>query len=230
MTTATRMEPGVAVPERTNAAAWGGVVFVTALVASFFTAPSWPEPNAPLADLARYATAHRSGILAGQYLTGLGLLGMVGFGAHLAGRLKRHASDELAYAMVLAIGAGVAGAALASLALTTAASRVTPEGGAAVLAPFALGNKAYPFIDFANAAIVAIAAVGALRYRMLPRWLGTVAALLVPAFLVSAAGLTVESGPLVPFGTFPTAVFMAFLAWVLATSIVLVRDKDGGRA
>lgn len=29
-----------------------------------------------------------------------------------------------------------------------------------------------------------------------------------------------------PFGAYPNAVFMAFLAWVLATSIVLVRDKD----
>lgn len=206
----------------------GGVVFVVAMVATFATAPAWPAPDASIAELTRYATSHKSGILFGQWLLGVGLVGMIGFGAALTERVRRSASDELANAVFGATLAGVAAAGLASLALTSVASRLATDGGSSVLSLFVFGNKAYPFIDFSNAAIAGAAAFATLRHGALPRWLGVVGAVLAPAFLVSAMGLFVESGALTPFGPYSTVVFLVFLGWVLATSITLLRSRTAG--
>jgi hypothetical protein len=114
------------------------------------------------------------------------------------------------------------------LALIEAAhERREPE---AVRALFELDQMMFIGIGITPAAFYAGAAISALQTRSLPAWLGWVAAGLAVVFPLAQLGVFSESDDGGVLGwIFFIAILVNFL-WVLATSIVMLREARAGGA
>jgi hypothetical protein len=75
--------------------------------------------------------------------------------------------------------------------------------------------------------LVFFAATGAaiLRTDALPRWLGSLAALVAVLQALGAGAVFKDSGPFAADGVFGYAAFFSFLAWILVASVVLAVGK-----
>ena len=118
-------------------------------------------------------------------------------------------------------GAGIFGAGTALFMVAAYRPATDP---AVVRAFWDGGWLAYNSSGFAFGAWIAIVAVAAARYRVLPRWIAPVG---VPLALISLAGpLAVKagSGPFSPQGWFAVVAGLSFAAWVLALSLAAWRS------
>jgi hypothetical protein len=220
--------------ERYGAAS--GVVFVVLLVAATFVVPAPPHIDAPTAKIVRYITNHRQAILTSQMLGTLAVLSFVWFLGHLRHVLQRaEGGAEALSPIVYASGLVLASAAVVSvLPLTVLVfMRDSAErlGNPAVVRALWDTNQAlFPLLGVLVALFVGTAAVAMVRRELLAPALGWAGMAVAAANMtVGIAGFYVTS--YVKAWTIVGLVsFLAFAAWILVSSAVMIRQPEVERA
>lgn len=211
-------------------AAATGVVFVLLALIAFLIAGG---PDDTRADVIASYFAENDGAVEWQaFLFGLSGIFLVWFAGTLAAALRTADPDA---------GGRLGGVALAGAAASTAlyyvgiaawvdlahlvgdasGGRFSDEALGDSLTLFNLADAALAMASFTAAIFVGAASVALLSTRMIVDWLawagGVVVALLIVNAFVQLVG-DADSGDVIG-----TVAFMAFLAWVLAASILLIR-------
>jgi len=210
-----------------------GIAWVVLLVIGNLVQTAPPNAGDSVQKVTSYFMDHRSGILLGQFLVGLGAIVFVFFLVALASYLRR-ADGTLRILPAAIVGAGVWTLAVGIVdgSITSAlAYGVAKEGGPAVVHAFwRLFVVAATWRGYTVAALFAAIAAAALRTRAVPRWVGVTAAVLGLAQVVRPLGLFASSGPLEPLGAFSTISFLLDGVWVLAVSILFLRRSAAASA
>ncbi|MEX2647304.1 MAG: hypothetical protein WD249_13670 [Gaiellaceae bacterium] len=207
-----------------------GILGVALIIVTFFLpAKSPPKVGDEAAMVAAFFTDNRSELLTSAFLSGLAIIALTWFFASLVYSLWN--AGEVRLSIVVLAGAVMLGAmatlatALEALLAYDLAGRLEAETVRGVflltMAPYAFGW---------GLAIIALATgVAAMRSAMLPAWYSGLSVLAALWFVVS--GLTyADSGFFSPSGGFGFIGFLAFLAWVLLTSGLLLRRSMPGEA
>ncbi len=210
-----------------------GIAWVVLLVIGNLVQTAPPNAGDSAQKVTSYFMDHRSAILLGQFLVGLGAIVFVFFLVALASYLRR-ADGTLRILPAAIVGAGVWTLAVGIVdgSITSAlAYGVAKEGGPAVVHAFwRLFVVAATWRGYTVAALFAAIAAAALRTRAVPRWVGVTAAVLGLAQVVRPLGLFASSGPLEPLGAFSTISFLLDGVWVLAVSILFLRRSAAASA
>ena len=211
--------------------ATSGVVFFVLVVASFFT-PDTPDADDPTSEIVASIADDRGAHLFSAYLTFLATLFFLAFTAALWSRLSAAEHEPGAAILVLLGGLGSSLMILVANGVFLALIEAADEGREpeAVRALFELDEVMFIGIGITSAAFYAGVALSALQTRSLPAWLGWIAAGLAVVFPVVLLGVFSESDEGGVLGwIFFIAVLVNFL-WVLATSIVMLREARAGGA
>jgi len=141
----------------------------------------------------------------------IGLLLFIPFLGYLCSVL-REAEGRGGWLAATAFGAGLVNVAikLGSIAPGNAADRFA-DGTATHRALDVMNSTAFIATMLPLSVLMAAVAVVSVRTRVLPRWLGWLAAVTAPLLLVNGMFLDAEFGP----------AFLLFLLWVLLASVVL---------
>ena len=203
-----------------------GIAWVVLLVIGNLVQTAPPNASDSAEKVTSYFVNHRSGILLGQYLVGLGAIVFVFFLMALANYF-RQADGALRILPAAIVGAGLWTLAVGIVdgSITTAlAYGVAKEGGPAVVYAFwRLFVVAATWRGYTVAALFVAIAAAALRTRSVPRWVGATATVLALAQMVRPLGLYAASGPFEPLGAFSSISFLLDGVWVLAVSILFLR-------
>lgn len=211
---------------------WIGLAAFAGIVAGALIAPPlWnaPDSTASAESIVTYVQADRDRFLVSLFVYGIGMGLFLWFAAGLAVRLRSAAPARTAWVATFACGA----IALVVLVLVAFA----PAGVNAYRAqPAAIGQALYD-LTFALLAISGIPTalcMGAyaalvLPDGALPRWTGWLALLGALAHVAIAASMLGPSGFLSLEGGVIVAVPATLFAWILATSLVLLRPHRAGR-
>jgi hypothetical protein len=205
-----------------------GLLFVAALIASFFV-PSTPDAGVADAALGPAIDADAQGLRAGVYLLGFAAAAFVVFAAGLAGRLRRGEGEQAGSSIVVVAGALVFSTLMlvasgVTMALTVAASE--SRDPAAVRALFELDEVVFIPAGFGLALMLLAAGAGIVGSRMLPAWLGWSALVLGAGFLVSLLGVMSEDDEGGPLGLVFFVDLTVSILWVAATSVALLREPS----
>lgn len=206
---------------------WGGLAGVVAVVA--FSASSTllrhsPSTDQPTHDITVWFSGHRTSGLAAAYLLGLGATALLFFLGALCRLLRRDDQLDAAASVAFAGGIGLALMVLLGGALV-AVLAFRPDTTAPVArALYDANGLVVSFAAFPTAALVSASSVVALRTRVLPGWLGGAGLGVAALQLVGAASFQ-QSGLFMPQGDAGAlqGAVGAFVVWLLATSIVMVR-------
>jgi hypothetical protein len=211
--------------ERLGAAS--GVLFFVLVVASFFT-PDTPDADDPTAEIVSSIADDRTAHLVSTYLGFIATLFFLLFTAALWSRLRAAEAERGPSVLVLLGGLGSSLMILVANGVFLALIEAADEGREpeAVRALFELDELMFLGIGITTAAFYAGAALSALATDSLPRWLGWIAAALAVVFPVALLGIFSESDEGgVLGGIFFAAILVNFL-WILATSIVMLRERS----
>jgi hypothetical protein len=181
----------------------------------------------PATDSGQHITAfyaaNHAGILAGTYLHGLALLGLLWFAATLAATVRTSGQDAMAtlIATASAVTASVVGLWLVITA-TLAFGAGPGQDPGATQALYQLRYLAETFWSLPVAALTGATAVAVRRSRVLPRWHGWFSAATALAFLLGGADMA-RAGFFAADGDYGFLLFWLLPLWLLVTSIVLLR-------
>ena len=200
-----------------------GIGFAVLLVVGFTLFGDAPKVDASGSEVATFYGDHGGRILAGAALIAVGFVLFIWFAGAISNALRQAAQGRLA-ATMLAIAGAIVGlqfvvqAMSASLALNVA--EAGDEGVLQALNTFAWSADALD--AFLLAAFIAAATVGLRRASIVPRWFGWVG--IVAAGIVALRGTNWGSdGFWSPSGGYLYVMLPVGLAWIILTSILLVR-------
>jgi hypothetical protein len=201
-----------------------GVAAVVALLASALIVPQPPKANASASKILTYYVDHRRGLLFSQWLAGFGTALFLWFVGSLRGAWGR-ATDSAAELSAVAFAGGVAlaGGALAGTGLNLALVYLGHElqNSPDLIRTLYLG-QALTFTVMFFAAAVFLAGGGLLIRRLGAPWLGAAGIVLAVYDLFAAAAISDFTGVRSPTGPITFVAFLGLLAWVLATSVILL--------
>jgi hypothetical protein len=199
--------------------------FALIILAAFLAPPLWNAPgtNASAAHVAAYLQLNHGRTIASLYIYSLAMGLFLCFTAGLWSWLRQAEPAPQALSSVFAFGA-IALAVLIFAAFATAgvmSYRAQQPAFAASLSDMTFGLLALSGIPTA-VCLGAYAAI-VLRHRCLPAWTGWLALLAVDAHILIAASF-VSHGSFLSLES-PVIVWVpaTFFAWILATSVVLLR-------
>lgn len=200
-----------------------GILGVALIIVTFFLpAKSPPAIDDPASTVAAFFTDNRSALLTSAFLGGLALIALTWFFASLVYSLWN--AGEVRLSIVVLAGAVMLGA-MATLA-TALQALLAYDLAATMDAEIVRGLWLLIFAPFAfgwGLAIIALATgVAAMRSAMLPAWYSWLSILAALWFVVSGLAYA-DSGFFSPTGGWGFIGFLAFLAWVLLTSGLLLR-------
>lgn len=204
----------------------GGIVFVAFVVAAVISAPELPSADAPIAGYAATYAEHRDGHILSTFLSGFAALAFFAFLGGLFSIL-RAAEGGTGKLSLLALGSGVAAnlmiliaqAVYAAAATVAAVDGIEPGvvRGLDTIVPAMTLFGGFPRVVFLAAAATVI-----LQTMAAPRWLAWFGLVVAAVNLIGAGGIfDVES----IFGLFGFLGIVLFTAWILVTSIVLLRKS-----
>jgi hypothetical protein len=200
-----------------------GILFAVCAVVSIFL-PGTPPKADEVGKISSYLVDHRGGILASNYLIGLGFAFFLLFLGSLRTHFGAAGRDGLRPGSA-PLAAGVAGGVLvlAGTGVLNAAAFQVSTSPAVNHALYNLGNDIFFMSGFAFAAFflssaIAIAGTGALPSALCPA--GVLVALIN---VVSPVGLFAKSGFFAIGGAYGFITPLASLLWVVAVSVVLLR-------
>jgi hypothetical protein len=200
------------------------VAAVAALLAGTLIVPQPPKANAAAGKILAYYVDHRRALLYSQWLGGLGAALFLWFAATLRGAAAR-AHDAVPELSAVAFGGGVAlvAAALAgtgvNLTLVYLGSEV--QNSPDVVRALYVG-QAMIFTVVFFAAAVFLAGAGLLIRRLGAPWLGAAGVVLAVYDLLAAGAISDFKGVRSPTGPLPFVAFIGLLAWVFATSVIML--------
>jgi hypothetical protein len=205
-----------------------GVVAAALLILTFIVGPSGTPPG--FHDSARqiqsYVQDHRDALQAAVAVQFAVLVAFAWFLGSVFYRLR--AAEPAARLSVAALVGGtvlIVGALLGTAAEAAAAYHAETLDAGSVQALWDLSTFGYLFFLPGFAVLAAASAALALRADALPSWLGVYSALAsVFVFVVGLVGTFTETGAFSPSnGALGLIAFLAFLVWLLAMGVTLVR-------
>jgi len=218
---------------RTSLGALSGIVFVVVLIVGAFAAPTPPQPGDAPEAIRAYYVEHAGGVRFGVFMQALAAALFLVFVCWLARVLPRSGRPGIAPQATLGAGVLVLAATLAGMAAFGTLGFGVAESGDPTLvrALFDLGNMALNVGDFMLAILVGVPSAVALRGGVLPRWVALFGLVVAAAWAVAGVSILVREGAFAgPNGPYGTAVLLAFLLWVVATSVALfLRDRRATR-
>lgn len=202
--------------------------FVLIVIAAFIAPPLWSAPgeNSPAADVAAYLQANHGRTIASLFVFSLAMGLFLCFSAGLWSWLRQLEPAPQLASSIFAFGA----IALAVLILAAFASagvmsyRPQQPNFAVTLSDVTFGLLALSGIP--TSVCLAAYAVLVLRHRFLPAWTGWLAILAVDAHVLIAASFMSHGSFLSLEGAVIVVVPATFFAWILATSLVLLRGGE----
>ena len=215
-------DPRPPVWQRVGAAC--GVAAVVALVAATLIVPEPPKAGASTTSILAYYIQHRHLLLFSQWLTGVGTALFLWFVGSLRGAWAQEPgpAGELS---AVAFGGGVA---LATGALAGTGVNLTlvylarnVQNSADLVRALYVGQALIFTLSFFAAAVF-LAGGGLLIRRLGAPWLGAAGVALACYDLLAAGAISDFKGLRSPTGPLPLVAFVGLLAWVLATSIVIL--------
>ena len=215
--------------ELARVVAASGAIAALLFLAAFGLSPgSTLDSGSSGVQIARYATVHRSQILAGDLLIALGLPVLMIFAAGLY-RIVRRAEGEDGWLAMAALASAVAGAGIfgASTAVFMAVAYRPAADPAVVRALWDVGWMAYNSAGFAFSAWIVLVTVSTLTCRVLPSWTVWVGVPVAAINVVGPLAVKAGTGAFSPQGSFALIVGLTFAVWVLAISFAAWRS---GRA
>src|SRR4051812_8137303 len=203
-----------------------GIAAVAVLLASVFIVAQPPKANAPAAKILTYYVENRRTLLYSQWLAGLGSALFLWFTATLWGAWVRSPSDSGAELSAVTLGGGIA---LAVTSLVATGLNVTlaylarqiQNSPDLVRTLYAAQFLTFTILFFAAA--VFLGGGGLLIRHLGARGLGLVGVALAVFDLFAAGAISDFQGVRSPTGPLPLIAFFGLLAWVLFTSIALLR-------
>ncbi|GBC86158.1 hypothetical protein HRbin12_00144 [bacterium HR12] len=213
--------------------ALSGIAFIIVLIVGAFGAPMPPQPGDAPEAIRAYYVEHASAVRFGVFTQALAAALFLVFVCWLARALSRSGRPGIAPQATLGAGVLVLAATLAGMAAFGTLGFGVAESGDPTLvrALFDLGNMALNVGDFMLAVLVGVPSVVALREGVLPRWVALFGLVVTAGWTVAGISILVREGALAgPSGPYGTAVLLAFLLWVVATSVALfLRDRRAAR-
>ena len=207
--------------ERWDAASGFAVLAVSAAAIAFERGA--PPPGSSPAAVADFLADHRTTLVAQSlfFVVGAGFL-LWFLGSLRTYLLRAEGGDGRVSA--IAYGAGVAATAVNFVAQAFQVGLAT--GGSIEVPPalFATMGAVFAVANLPLAVMLAAVAVVSVRSGAFPAWLGWVSAAAAAASLVLALAVAAASGPLAAGGWLNTALYAAFVAWLVPTTIVMVRQ------
>jgi hypothetical protein len=199
-----------------------GVAFVALLLAhASIAVGGLPAVDAPAEDVVRYVTDKQSEIQVGVYLQGLAMIACLSFYVILFHRLR--SSEHGARLALIGVSGAIASVAMLAVhisLMTVLALRAQELGADVVDFAWVLAFLVLGMSSFTGAATMLAAGVLIVRSRALPHWLGIAA--FVGGVLSLAGGVGAASTAEF-WGVCGFLSFLVSLAWVVATSIALIR-------
>jgi hypothetical protein len=170
-----------------------------------------------------FYAANHAGVLAGTYVHGVAVLGLLWFAATLAGTVRASGQDAMAtlIATASAVTAGAVGLWLMLTATLAFGAGPGQDPGAAQLL-YQLRYLAQTFWSLPVAALSGATAVAVLRGRVLPRWHGWFSAATALAFLVGGADMA-RTGFFAADGDYGFLLFWLLPLWLVVIGIGLLR-------
>src|SRR5437764_7969197 len=224
--------------EQTRGTAWQrvgavcGIGAVVALVASTLIVPQPPKADASTAKILAYYIDHRHLLLFSQWLAGLGTALFLWFAGSLRGAWAREPGSArelsaVAFGGGVALAAGALAATGVNLTLVYLARSI--QISTDLVRTLYLGQALTLTIIFFAAAVF-LAGGGLMIRRLGAPWLGALGVLLAVFDLLAAGAISDFKGLRSPTGPLPFAAFIGLLAWIFATSIIILtrlgRDRE----
>jgi hypothetical protein len=197
-----------------------GVGAVVLFLIADFLAGELPSFDDPAATIVAFYQEHRTAVLAGVVLSGIASALVVWLVAGVAHALRESGESGLG---TVALAAGIAAVSMgvAGDVLSGSLAQVARDGDPDfVRGIYQIGGF---FVEKSSwlAALVALASGLAAR-RSLPRWYATTSLAAAPFIALGGIALG-SSGFLAPLGGLALIAFLALLAWILASSVLLWR-------
>ncbi len=194
--------------------------FAVLFIAAGAVVPEIPGADASAADVRGYFVDHRDGLVASAFLVVVATVPFLIFLSAL-----RHRLGQAAYWLAdSAYGAGIVLIGLGSLfTLVTLGLSLHAEDMQASTALTILDvGRFYPPVAVGVVFTLAAAtAIAALRYGVLPRWVGTVSVVYAAYEVVESATICTNSGAFEPSGTVNLIGTLGFLVWALAVGFAI---------
>jgi len=208
------------------AAASGFGMLAAAAAAVAFERGAGLSASAPVGEVADFFAHNRGALLTQSLLFVISTGFFVLFVAGLRSFLIR-AEGGTGPLSAAAFGAGIAWAVISmvaqaiQVALAMASVQELPPALVGTMSDlmFALLTIG----DLPIAVMLIATAVVSLQAKAFPVWLGWLSATAAAAHLVVALGIVVDSGPLAPGGGFTYAAYLLMVAWLMSTTIVMIR-------
>lgn len=208
-------------------AAGSGVVFVVLALAAFLFAYDMPTAGDSNEAILSYFTENDTAVTWQAFLFGLAAIAFVWFIGTIAASMRRAEADPAGRLPAITVVAGATTAALYLVGIggtTTLAKSAGEIEAATAGAMYELSNTAITLSDFTAAALVMAISLAIVRTALLPAWTAYAGTAVVALLIVHGAGaLLTDSDAFGPGGIVGVIAFLAFLAWTLATSSLLMQ-------
>lgn len=223
-----RASVGATVVSSERIGAVSGIVFVVLVLIATFIAPIPPKASDSVEKITAYFADHRAVLLTATYINGLALLPAILFIATLYAMLRqaegapgRVAIASFAGAILTAALATASGVIVSALAFTG-----RDADGPVVRGLFNLYQVVSTFSWFPQLVWLLPASLLMLKMPRAYRWVAWLG--LLECVLALLAGASVaRSGLFALGGVLNLIAFLVFALWVLATSIVMLRQPSG---
>jgi hypothetical protein len=200
-----------------------GIGFVVVFICAFLVFGDQPKLGDPVEDVVAFYDGDRGRVLTASFIFGVALLLFLWFVGAIANALREAGEGRLA-ATTIATAATYVGLQVALITVAAGlAHTVAGRGDASVtqaLADLVWVGDVVAAVPLAG--VTAAASVGLWRARLIPTWLGW-AGLGVAALLLLRGTNWATDGFWAPDGEYIWIVIVAGLAWILVTSVLLVR-------
>jgi hypothetical protein len=204
-----------------------GLVAVALLIVGFFLPGTPPKANDSAVKITHYLIDKRGSLLAAQLIIGLGLAFFVFWLGALRSHLRGPTDDG--GAAVAAVAGGLIGAALtlAGSAVVAATVFKVAKVGDLTLnrALFDTFGALFAISGFGFAVLIGAASASGARSGALPGWLIGTGFGIAVLQLVGTLALVSTSGFFAAGEAFGFIVFLVGVAWIVATSVVMLRTE-----
>lgn len=210
-------------------AAGSGFAFVVLFVIAFLVPGEFPDPGDRRGEWVAYALDKTRELKISAILFGLAGMAFLWFLGSLGAALRRGGEQRLA---TVAFGSGVAIIAVAYVMTSLQAAiawRLAADEPQLVRGMFDVTWGMQTLISFPAAALAYATAVGSWRARIFPVWYAAGSGILAVALAFGGAALT-HDGFYAPDGAYAVITLIAFLAWTLVTSGLLMTKAQAAES
>ena len=184
-----------------------------------------PKTYAPAHEIVAFVSQHQRALQFGAFLNGVGTIALLLWSAALW-RMLRRAGREVQHLAVAAMGGLVVFVAATNTAFaiqSALAMRVKELPPAEAKFFFGLSRLVFDAGAFGAAVLVAVTALVARRAELGPMWLAKAGFGLAAAWVVAGYGIADHH---VVIDSLGLAVLVAWLGWIVALSVVMLRLPD----